>query len=67
MKHLTRRSFSHARAAIAPQDVIDKLNGAINKSIVSPKFKAALKANGIIPVGGAPGDLAKMVAGDTAI
>lgn len=50
-----------------PQDVIDKLNAAVNKSISSPKFKEVLDSNGFIPVGGTPSELADMVAKDTAI
>ncbi|WP_077000931.1 tripartite tricarboxylate transporter substrate binding protein [Variovorax sp. KK3] len=49
-----------------PADAIDKLNGAINKSLSSPEMLAVLKANGYIPVGGTPAALGSMVAKDMA-
>jgi len=49
-----------------PQDVIVKLNAAINKSLVSPEFQAVLKVSGYIPVGGTPSELGSMVAKDMA-
>jgi tripartite-type tricarboxylate transporter receptor subunit TctC len=49
-----------------PQDIIAKLNGAINKSLTSPDFQAVLKVNGYIPVGGTPAALGSMVAKDMA-
>lgn len=47
-----------------PADAIDKLNGAINKSLSSPELLAVLKANGYIPVGGTAAALGSMVAKD---
>lgn len=49
-----------------PQNLILKLNGAINKSLASPEFLGVLKANGFIPVGGTPNALGSMVAKDMA-
>jgi tripartite-type tricarboxylate transporter receptor subunit TctC len=58
--------FAIFAPAGTPQDAILKLNGAINKSLVSPEFLAVLKVNGYIPVGGTPGALGSMVARDMA-
>jgi tripartite-type tricarboxylate transporter receptor subunit TctC len=49
-----------------PQDIIAKLNAAINKSLSSPEVQGVLKANGFIPVGGSPAALGAMVANDMA-
>jgi tripartite-type tricarboxylate transporter receptor subunit TctC len=49
-----------------PQDIILKLNAAINKSLASPEFLQVLKVNGYVPVGGTPAALGSMVAKDMA-
>ncbi len=49
-----------------PQDVILKLNAAINKSLATPEVVAVLKTSGYIPVGGTPAALGAMVAKDMA-
>lgn len=49
-----------------PQDIIGKLNAAINKSLSSPEVQGVLKANGFVPVGGSPAALGAMVARDMA-
>jgi tripartite-type tricarboxylate transporter receptor subunit TctC len=49
-----------------PQDIIQKLNAAINKSLASPEVQGVLKANGYIPVGGTPAALGAMVVKDMA-
>ncbi len=49
-----------------PQDVILKLNSAINKSLATPEVAAVLKTSGYIPVGGTPAALGAMVAKDMA-
>jgi len=49
-----------------PQDIILKLNGAINKSLASSEVQAVLKTNGYIPVGGTPEALGSMVVKDMA-
>lgn len=52
--------------AATPQDVILKLNAAINKSLSSAEVQAVLKTSGYIPVGGTPAELGNMVAKDMA-
>lgn len=52
--------------AATPPDIIQKLNAAINKSLVSPEVAAVLRTNGYIPVGGTPAALGAMVAKDMA-
>lgn len=49
-----------------PQDIVAKLNGAINKSLSAPELQAVLKANGFVPVGGTSAELGAMVAKDMA-
>ena len=49
-----------------PQDIILKLNVAINDSLTSPEFLSVLKVNGYIPVGGTPAALGSMVTKDMA-
>lgn len=49
-----------------PQDIIAKLNVAINKSLSAPDFQAVLKSNGYVPVGGTPAALGAMVTKDMA-
>ena len=49
-----------------PQDIIGRLNAAINKSLSSAEVQGVLKANGFIPVGGTPAALGAMVVKDMA-
>lgn len=49
-----------------PQDIIARLNAAINKSLSAPELQAVLKANGYVAVGGTPAALGAMVATDMA-
>lgn len=50
-----------------PQDLIFKLNGAINKAIVAPEFQEFLKVNGFVAAGGRPAALAAVVAKDMTV
>jgi len=58
--------FAIFAPAGTPADAIDKLNGAINRSLSSPELLAVLKANGYIPVGGTAAALGSMVTKDMA-
>jgi tripartite-type tricarboxylate transporter receptor subunit TctC len=49
-----------------PRPVVDKLNGAINKAIVSPAFKARFGEIGDEPAGGTPEEFAETIRRDSA-
>jgi len=49
-----------------PRPVVDKLNGAINKAIVSPVFKARFGEIGDEPAGGTPEEFAETIRRDSA-
>ena len=49
-----------------PRPVVDKLNGAINKAIASPTFKARFGEIGDEPAGGTPEDFAETIRRDSA-
>jgi len=49
-----------------PRPVVDKLNGAINKSIASPLFKARFGEIGDEPAGGTPEEFAETIRRDSA-
>lgn len=49
-----------------PRPIVDKLNGAINKAIVSPVFKARFGEIGDEPAGGTPEDFAETIRRDSA-
>jgi tripartite-type tricarboxylate transporter receptor subunit TctC len=49
-----------------PRPVVDKLNGAINKAIVSPTFKARFGEIGDEPAGGTPEEFAETIRRDSA-
>ena len=49
-----------------PRPVVDRLNGAINKAIVSPVFKARFGEIGDEPAGGTPEEFAETIRRDSA-
>ena len=49
-----------------PRPIVDKLNDAINKAIVSPVFKARFGEIGDEPAGGTPEDFAETIRRDSA-
>ncbi|HUL93176.1 MAG TPA: tripartite tricarboxylate transporter substrate binding protein [Burkholderiales bacterium] len=49
-----------------PRPVVDKLNGAINKAIASPAFKARFGEIGDEPAGGTPEEFAETIRRDSA-
>jgi tripartite-type tricarboxylate transporter receptor subunit TctC len=49
-----------------PRPIVDKLNAAINKAIVSPVFKARFGEIGDEPAGGTPEDFAETIRRDSA-
>ena len=49
-----------------PRPVVDKLNGAINKAIVSPVFNARFGEIGDEPAGGTPEEFAETIRRDSA-
>jgi tripartite-type tricarboxylate transporter receptor subunit TctC len=49
-----------------PQPIVDKLNAALNKAILTPGFKSRFAAIGDEPAGGTPKDLADTIARDSA-
>ena len=49
-----------------PRPVVDRLNGAINKAIASPAFKARFGEIGDEPAGGTPEEFAETIRRDSA-
>ena len=49
-----------------PRPIVDKLNAAINKAILSPAFKEHFAAIGDEPAGGTPEEFAALIASDSA-
>ena len=49
-----------------PRPIVDKLNAAINKALVSDSFKEKFKAIGDEPAGGTPEDFAATIKTDSA-
>ena len=49
-----------------PRPIVDKLNAAINKAILSPAFKERFAAIGDEPAGGTPEEFAALIASDSA-
>jgi len=47
-----------------PQDAIDRLNNEVNESLKSPELKASMAKIGFEPMGGSPGDFAKLFASE---
>lgn len=48
-----------------PQDIIDKLNTAINAALAHPTLSARLEELGSTPLGGSPSDFAQLIARET--
>lgn len=49
-----------------PQDILEKMNGAINAALKSPELRARLIPQGIDPVNGSRADFSKFLAGEKA-
>lgn len=49
-----------------PEDILDKVNNAVNAALRSPELRARLIPQGIDPVGGSRADFAKFLAGEKA-
>jgi tripartite-type tricarboxylate transporter receptor subunit TctC len=48
-----------------PQDIVDKLNAAINTALADPAIKSRLADLGGTPLPGSPADFKKLIAGET--
>ena len=49
-----------------PEDILEKMNGAVNAALKSPELRARLIPQGIDPAGGSRADFAKFLAGEKA-
>jgi len=49
-----------------PEDILEKMNGAINTALKSPELRARLIPQGIDPAGGSRADFSKFLAGEKA-
>jgi tripartite-type tricarboxylate transporter receptor subunit TctC len=52
--------------ALLPRPIVDKLNAAINRAVVSPAFKERFALIGDEPAGGTPEDFAELIQKDSA-